>query len=380
MRFLILIALPVIITIAVYSAAFAGPLEDGRAAHDRGDYQTTLKLLQPLADQGNAEAQDKIGDVYENGKAVPQNYVEAVKWYRKAADQGNADGQADLGSMYSTGHGVPQDYAEAVQWFRKAADQGHAGSQALLGFMYEKGQGVPKDDAEAAKWYRKAADQGIAGAQVMLGSMYEEDRIQHESGGSSMTPENTVRYLTDKDYARSILQQEKENQQADRAEAAKWYLKASEKDNARAELSLGNMYANGQGVAQDDTEAAKWYRKAAEQGDQNAQQILGWKYEQGKGVTQDFVEAYAWDNAAGGADASDRMVKYIPSSRLPEARALANKYSSLYNNKRREQEQARLKADEGSRREKTSIRENAQSEVDRDVNEEAKSPGAASSP
>ena len=59
---------------------------------------------------------------------------------------------------------MPQDYREAVKWFRKAAEQGHAGAQANLGFMYDRGWGVPEDDREAVKWFRKAAEQGHAGA------------------------------------------------------------------------------------------------------------------------------------------------------------------------------------------------------------------------
>jgi uncharacterized protein len=52
---------------------------------------------------------------------VPQNYTEAVKWYRKAAEQGNADAQSNLGLMYYNGYGVPQDYVQAHTWFNLAA-------------------------------------------------------------------------------------------------------------------------------------------------------------------------------------------------------------------------------------------------------------------
>jgi len=69
--------------------------------------------------------------------------------------------------------GVPQDYAEAVKWYRKAAGQGHAEAQSCLGFCYAKGQGTPKDYTEAAKWFRKAAEQGQADDQCNLGQSYE---------------------------------------------------------------------------------------------------------------------------------------------------------------------------------------------------------------
>jgi TPR repeat protein len=64
------------------------------------------------------------------------------------------------GGMYEQGRGVPQDYAEAVRWYRKAADQGWTRAQVNLGVMYEQGQGVPQDYALAHMWYNLAAAQG----------------------------------------------------------------------------------------------------------------------------------------------------------------------------------------------------------------------------
>ena len=55
---------------------------------------------------------------------MPQNYAEALKWYRLAADQGNAIAQYNLGFMYDNGQGVPQDYVRAHMWFNLSAAQG----------------------------------------------------------------------------------------------------------------------------------------------------------------------------------------------------------------------------------------------------------------
>jgi TPR repeat protein len=110
-----------------------------------------------LADQGNASAQYNLGTMYEAGQGVPQDYAEAVKWYRKAAEQGDAHAQNNLGTMYEAGQGVPQDYGEAAKWYRKAADQGAARAQYNLGVLYDKGQGVLQDYVEAHKWYDLAA-------------------------------------------------------------------------------------------------------------------------------------------------------------------------------------------------------------------------------
>ena len=146
--------------VAIAGAAVAGPLEDGEAAYQREDYATAYRLLRPLADQGNAEAQDMLGTMYVVGEGVPKDYSEAVKWYRRAADQGNADAQSHLGLMYHNGLGVPQDYVEAMKWCRLAADQGNAEAQDMLGTMYDHSEGVAKNYSEAVKVDHRAADLG----------------------------------------------------------------------------------------------------------------------------------------------------------------------------------------------------------------------------
>ena len=107
----------------------------------RGDYATALRLLRPLADQGDAVAQFYLGLMYDNGRGVPQNYAEAVKWYRLAADQGNANAQFNLGVMYANGRGCRRTTPRRVKWFRLAADQGDANAQFNLGVMYANGRG-----------------------------------------------------------------------------------------------------------------------------------------------------------------------------------------------------------------------------------------------
>jgi len=150
----------------------AGPDKDDQAAYDRSDYGPEFRLNKPLADQGNADAQNSLGGMFATGRGVRQNDAEAMKWFRLAADQGNPLAQISLGGMFRNARGVPRNDAEAVKWYRLAADQGHANARFNLGEMFRTGQGVPRNDAEAMKWYRLAADQGNALARFNLGEMY----------------------------------------------------------------------------------------------------------------------------------------------------------------------------------------------------------------
>src|SRR5258706_4627272 len=99
----------------------AGPMEDGQAAYDGGDYMTAQLLWRPLAEQGVARAQNNLGVMYESGKGVPQDLNEAVKWYRLAAEQGYAGAQNNLGLIYALGRGAPRDPVLAYMWFSLAA-------------------------------------------------------------------------------------------------------------------------------------------------------------------------------------------------------------------------------------------------------------------
>ena len=85
------------------------------------DLAASVELLKNRAAQGEAEAQSALGFKYVTGEGVPQDYTEALKWYRLAAAQGIAIAQSSLGLMYYEGRGVPQDYVQAHKWFNLAA-------------------------------------------------------------------------------------------------------------------------------------------------------------------------------------------------------------------------------------------------------------------
>ena len=168
-----LIIIPVLLfSLFLGASSYSADFNKGLTAAQSGDFATALKEWKPLAEEGNAAAQNNLGLMYHNGWGVPQDYKEAARLYRLAAEQGDADAQGNLGVMYERGYGVPQDDKEAVNWYRLAAEQGYAIAQYNLGLMYEKGKGVPQDDKEAARLYRLAAEQGYADAQGNLGVMY----------------------------------------------------------------------------------------------------------------------------------------------------------------------------------------------------------------
>ena len=86
-----LLKLLLILFVCAAGPAVAGPYEDGVAAYGKDDYATAIRLLRPFADKGNAGAQLVLGFMYELGQGVPQDYVQAHKWWNLAAAKGDAD-------------------------------------------------------------------------------------------------------------------------------------------------------------------------------------------------------------------------------------------------------------------------------------------------
>ena len=81
---------------AATSAATDKILQEAWTAYNIGEYKKTLRLIQPLAGDGNPRAQVMLGRCYENGLGVPQDLAVAAQWYQLAAEQNYSEAQVLL--------------------------------------------------------------------------------------------------------------------------------------------------------------------------------------------------------------------------------------------------------------------------------------------
>lgn len=153
----LLISVLVILYLCLSPISYAG-VDEGLAAHKKGDYQTALKEIRPLAEEGNRSAQHILAVMYYKGDGVKQDNITAFKWFEKAAKQGHANAQYNLAIFYADGLVVKQNYFTAFEWHEKAANQGHAIAQFNLGQMYYRGRGVRQSLEKAKEWLGKACD------------------------------------------------------------------------------------------------------------------------------------------------------------------------------------------------------------------------------
>jgi WD40 repeat protein/TPR repeat protein len=103
-----------------------------------------------------------------------KHYAEALPPLRAAADAGNAEAMNRLGDLYYHGHGVTQDYAMARQLYERAAETGETAAMSHLGWLFDKGLGVEQNPTKALYWYQKAVEAGDPGAS------YDVRRLQHQ--------------------------------------------------------------------------------------------------------------------------------------------------------------------------------------------------------
>ena len=120
MKILLIVLFTLFVLPARPGAAFAPP--------DSKD----LATLQAQAQQGDTEAQVRLGDLYAKGRGVPKDHTQARAWYEKAAAQGHPIGQNNLAELYFAGLGGPPDYVRAYMWVSLAAThmQGEEKKQA----------------------------------------------------------------------------------------------------------------------------------------------------------------------------------------------------------------------------------------------------------
>ena len=155
------------------STVLAEPFVAGLKAMDREHYATAFRAWKGLADNGEAEAQNNLGYLYQYGYGAKQSYTRAIRYYTLAADQGLAEAHHNLGMLYFNGYGSPQNYDQAKRAFLKAAEKELGASEYMLGLIYYQGLGLMQNYWRAKNYFVRAAKNGNVMGQFMLSYMLQ---------------------------------------------------------------------------------------------------------------------------------------------------------------------------------------------------------------
>ncbi len=198
-------------------ALLAADLGKGARAFDSQNYSAALEELEPLAKDGDPDATNMLGQMYENGWGVEKDVEKAKRFYTRganvghldsvnslralkneefqvelktvvpAAEAGDASAMNRLGVMNEFGYGLSRNPVEAFNWYTKAAETGLVSAQHNIGRAYNFGTGVEQNFSEAERWYRKAAKQGHTDAMFFLGTLYSNDHGTDKSRDNNIT-------------------------------------------------------------------------------------------------------------------------------------------------------------------------------------------------
>ena len=152
-----------------------------RYAYDDSSYAQAKTICRQAAEQGFAESQTLLGEMYDRGLGVEVDAAEVKKWWQLASQQSYLPAQNLLalkfyygGDVFGPQPGWSQDFQQAAVIWRLSASRGVATSQFMLGELYLRGQGVEPDFAESYAWFSLALQGGY---KLATDSLIELSRV-----------------------------------------------------------------------------------------------------------------------------------------------------------------------------------------------------------
>ncbi|MDP3562691.1 MAG: tetratricopeptide repeat protein [Legionellaceae bacterium] len=263
-------------------------------------------IFQQFAEKGDAQAQLKLGFLYEQGIGCPVNFTSAQTWYTAAAEQQQPQAQYLLARLYQLGRldklpdysqakkwyaaaqtnyppasvalgfiydTVDENYAQAMASYQRAADQGDMVGAYNLGLLYERGEGCAVDIDKAKSLYLQAIEKGHSQAMVQLANLYLSRQDKSGDAGDALDLYKKAMALGNRDamYQLGLMAETGVATSLDYAQATHYYQMASERGNAKATLALARMYQYGLGGSKNLQEAEKLYSELSAQSNPYAQ-------------------------------------------------------------------------------------------------------------
>ncbi len=140
------------------------------------DLSAAAEWFRQGAEKGGPRSQLNYGQALLNGRGVPENDPEGMKWIEKALAQELPEAHFAIGEFcYHGTHGYRQDYQKARESLEKAVEADHAAAENMLGVIYQEGLGVSPDLVKAELWFRKSAEQGYPRGMSNLGQLLGPD-------------------------------------------------------------------------------------------------------------------------------------------------------------------------------------------------------------
>lgn len=146
-----------------------------------------ISKLRKKAAAGNIEAKRKLAELI-----LDEELEEAVLLYQSAAEAGDAEAQFKLAELYEQGNGVPKNDEEAFRWYSESEKQAYSNfpddSCYEVGRCYAIGQGVERNPDEALRRLLPIADPRVTNdpwrmsrAQIWVATVFaDQEHVRHD--------------------------------------------------------------------------------------------------------------------------------------------------------------------------------------------------------
>lgn len=293
----------------------------GVALYDANDFAGAYAIWLPLAQRDDIAAQRNVAHLLRHGKGTPQDLPRALYFYERASEGGLVPAAVNAGMMHLKGEGTPVAPETALRYLAVGVQSKHPVALYEVSLMLANGMGVEKNPAKARAYLELSAGTGYAPAVQKLNEVKAADLISTQK--KTLRKTNPVPKLgTEKtkkprqsltlpapSASKNALKtppvpQEPGHKPALRAEltsgiqlvtpgqgrrfvegsqlydagryadAAGVWQALAEEGVVEAQFRLGELYFQGQGLAQNTPQAVHWLTRAADRGHRGASSLL----------------------------------------------------------------------------------------------------------
>ena len=219
-----------------------------------------------LAQKGNAEAQFKVGEMYEAGRGVEKNMEEAMKWINKAAAQGNSAAGYNLLYKDLEKNGLNADNKTQLVALKSAAHAGDGYAQYYVGLMHSRGIGLEKNNDQALDWLGKATLVGVTAAEAEIVHV-------NESRAQWRARQDAERIAREQEQTR-LKEQERKKLEAQRAKEKRKQQEAANRKKTQEEEKLAEQREAERIAAEKEAETKKLIAQKEAEAEQQREAVM----------------------------------------------------------------------------------------------------------
>ena len=198
-----------------------------------------------MAEKGNAEAEYKVGEMYETGFGVNKDMKAAKSWIIKSANQGHETASFKLLYWDMQKNGITAANKAQVETLQLKAKEGNPQAQYYVGKMHANGVGVTKNNNKAISWLNKAALYGVLAAESeMILVREEKQRQQLNNRRANEKKRNELKAKQESERQARLKEQNKLQSDAEAQSSKELSIKQKAEADARAKAKADQLAAD----------------------------------------------------------------------------------------------------------------------------------------